>query len=84
MAKNEVKTKTADDGLRYKQKTPGSPFGGSTQMGTSTMSCFRCGRHRIRNLLRGASFLGKTQMVCNPSCKAVDEVLQAGSSKSNH
>ena len=36
-------TKIASDGLRYKSKEGGSPFGGSSPM--SSLSCFKCGLH---------------------------------------
>jgi len=41
-------TKIASDGLRYKSKESGSPFGGSGSMGT--MSCYKCGLHKLRSL----------------------------------
>ena len=35
------------DGLRYKAKVSGSPFGETNQYAhTATMSCFLCGKHR--------------------------------------
>lgn len=40
MAKAEVKTAVLEDGLRYKSKTPGSPFRASASFSGATMSCF--------------------------------------------
>ena len=41
------------------------------------MSCFLCGKHRLRNQLGTRKLLGKSQAVCAPSCKALDELLLA-------
>ena len=41
--------------------------------GGATMSCFICGKHRPRSLLKTRKLLGKAQQVCSPSCKALDE-----------
>jgi hypothetical protein len=41
-------TKINKDGLRYKSKEGGTPFGGSSNIGT--MSCYKCGLHKTRNL----------------------------------
>ena len=39
------------------------------------MSCFMCGKHRARSLMGTRKVLGKSQAVCSPSCKALDEAL---------
>jgi hypothetical protein len=75
MAKEEVKTRIEADGLRYRSKAPGSPFAPAGAFGGSTMSCFLCGTHRPRSMLKMRKLLGKSQTVCNPSCKAVAEQL---------
>jgi hypothetical protein len=36
------------------------------------MSCFLCGKHRSRSLLKSRKLLGKVQFVCAPSCKELD------------
>jgi len=37
------------------------------------MSCFLCGKHRQREVLKMRSLFGKHQSVCAPSCKELDE-----------
>jgi hypothetical protein len=36
------------------------------------MSCFLCGKHRPRSMMKSRKFLGKNQSVCAPSCSAVE------------
>jgi len=73
MSKPATKTKILDDGLRYQSKVSGSPFNGVSYFGASTMSCFLCGKHRLRSTMATRSFAGKSHAVCSPSCKAADE-----------
>ena len=73
MAKADTKTKIVADGLRYKSKVSGSPFTAATSFGAATMSCFLCGKHRARSQMISKKILGKSQAVCSPSCKALDE-----------
>ena len=73
MARADSKTAVLADGLRYKSKVSGSPFGGAGSFGSATMSCFLCGKHRARSLLTTRKIAGKSQPVCSPSCKALDE-----------
>ena len=68
MAKDEIKTTIDSDGLRYRSKPAGSPFGSAGAFTTATMSCFLCGKHRPRASLKGRKLLGRTQFVCAPSC----------------
>ena len=68
MAKAEIKTSIDSDGLRYRSKSPGSPFVAAGGLGAATMSCFLCGKHRARTALKSRKLLGKTQFVCAPSC----------------
>ena len=75
MAKAESKTTVLPDGLRYKSKVSGSPFMAAASFGGATMSCFLCGKHRPRAMLGSRRVLGKSQTVCAPSCKALDESL---------
>ncbi len=63
------------DGLRYKSKVSGSPFKATTTFGAATMSCFLCGKHRPRSMMKTRKVLGKAQAVCAPSCKEMDEKL---------
>ena len=74
-SKGEVKTAMLADGLRYKAKAPGSPFRASASFSGATMSCFICGKHRVRSQLRTRQLVGKPQTVCAPSCKALDELM---------
>ena len=76
MARADAKTAVLADGLRYKSKVSGSPFAATTSFGAATMSCFMCGKHRARSLMGTRKVLGKSQAVCSPSCKALDEALQ--------
>lgn len=78
MAKADTKTSIDSDGLRYRSKTPGSPFTAAGAFGAATMSCFLCGKHRPRSQLKSRRLLGKAQFVCSPSCKEADA---EGSSK---
>jgi hypothetical protein len=73
MAKDEIKTTIDSDGLRYRSKPAGSPFGSAGAFTTATMSCFLCGKHRPRASLKGRKLLGRTQFVCAPSCKELAE-----------
>jgi len=75
LAKVETKTTIVSDGLRYKSKTPGSPFKATSSFGGATMSCFLCGKHRPRSAMKTRKVLGKPQAVCDPSCKAMDEAV---------
>ncbi len=75
MAKDTTKTLIEADGLRYKSKAPGSPFGSAGTYSSATMSCFLCGKHRPRAMLKSRKLLGKSQPVCAPSCKELEEQL---------
>ena len=59
-----------DDGLRYKRKATGSPFGSgcATGLHQASMSCFKCGTHRPRSELQTKRLLGKNQQVCAGGC----------------
>lgn len=56
------------DGLRYKNKPTGSPFAKITGSFGSTMSCFKCGKHRPSSELDTKKFMGKSQKVCKGGC----------------
>jgi hypothetical protein len=77
VAKDTTKTLIEADGLRYKSKAPGSPFAATSSFGAATMSCFLCGKHRPRAMLKSRKLLGKSQPVCAPSCKELEEQLAA-------
>ena len=63
-------TVMSDDGLRYKAKKAGSPFGQPQLMHfRTTMSCFKCGSHRTTDELESKRMLGKIQRVCAGGCK---------------
>ena len=66
-------TKIANDGLRYKSKEGGSPFGpGGT---TGTMSCYKCGVHKSRALGTFKRLLGQSMFMCG-DCKPVKIALK--------
>lgn len=56
------------NGLRYASKTSGSPFTGRGNFNAACMSCFLCGRHRPRSVLRHRRLLGRQRLVCAESC----------------
>ena len=65
-------TQIASNGLRYKSKEGGSPFGGSNP--TSTMSCYKCGLHKPRGLGTFKRLLNQSMFMCGdckPTPKAV-------------
>ena len=69
MSKDQQTTKIDEAGLRYRSKVSGSPFASAGVFGMATMSCFLCGKHKPRSSMKTKKFLGKSQMVCDPSCK---------------
>ena len=78
MSKPVTKSSILEDGLRYKAKASGSPFTtSSAYAGNSTMSCFLCGKHRARSQLKTKKLLGRSQVVCSPSCAEVEEMLKS-------
>ena len=81
MAKDDIKTTIEADGLRYRSKTPGSPFASAGVFSAATMSCFLCGKHRARQSLKSRKMLGKTQFVCSPSCKTPQESKETPASE---
>lgn len=69
MSKPVTKSSILEDGLRYKAKSSGSPFGApGAYAGNATMSCFLCGKHRPRTDLMSKRLLGKSHVVCSPKC----------------
>ncbi len=75
MAKDSTKTTIEADGLRYRSKAPRSPFPATSSFAAATLSCSLCGKHRPRAMLKSKKLLGKSQPVCAPSCKELDEQL---------
>lgn len=55
-------TKIASDGLRYKSKQGGSPFAGSSPMGS--LSCYKCGLHKARSLGSFKKLAGQRMFCC--------------------
>ena len=78
MSTPTTKSRIDSDGLRYQTKVSGSPFHGFTHFNATTMSCYLCGTHRLRSAMKTRVLIGKTQLVCAPSCKAAREA-DAGS-----
>jgi hypothetical protein len=68
MSKSEPSTRLSEDGLRYSKKISGSPFTGAG----NTRSCFLCGVHRQSSSLKAKRILGRTEMVCAPSCHSAE------------
>jgi hypothetical protein len=65
-----TKSQIVRDGLRYKAKASGSPFGETNQYAhTATMSCFLCGKHRPRAQLMTRKLMDKVQNVCAQKCE---------------
>lgn len=77
MSRADTRTAVLPNGLRYKSKVSGSPFSAAESFGAATMSCFLCGKHRPRSAMTTRKVAGKSQPVCAPSCKALDEALAA-------
>lgn len=75
MTKDEKKDSITTDGLRYRSKTAGSPFGRVGPHVSATKSCYFCGKHRTHASLQFRRLLGKSQAVCAPSCKELDALL---------
>ncbi len=65
------KTQIAEDGLRYTAKASGSSYTKPAQgpVTGSTMSCFRCGRHKPLAELVSKRILGRNEKVCSVNCK---------------
>ncbi len=59
-------TLLTEDGLRYKFKEGGSLFRDSANM--STMSCYRCGRHKSRSLGAFVRVFNQRMFICE-TCK---------------
>ncbi|NDE04662.1 MAG: hypothetical protein EB003_08450 [Flavobacteriia bacterium] len=66
MNKDET-TKISADGLRYKSKEGGSPFGLSATV--ASMSCYKCGLHKARALGSFKRILNQSMFMC-AECKA--------------
>jgi hypothetical protein len=80
MAKEEKKDSITHDGLRYRTKTAGSPFGSVGPHVSATKSCYFCGKHRPVSSLLFRRLLGKSQAVCAPSCKELEALLDGSGS----
>jgi len=63
--KEEV-TKISADGLRYKSKKGGSPFGEGRP--SDTMSCYKCGQHKLRSLGSFRKIVNQHLFIC-ADCK---------------
>jgi hypothetical protein len=63
-----ISTRLSGNGLRYAAKQPGSPFPGTG----NARSCFICGKHRQLASLKAKRVLGRSEMVCSPTCNEVE------------
>ena len=73
MRKEDVATEISSDGLRYKSKSAGSPFGERGHI-VATMSCMKCGHHKPRSLGSYKRLLGASHFFCGdcrPQTKSV-------------
>jgi hypothetical protein len=61
----------SNDGLRYTARKPTGPRFGTPVFGSisTTMSCFKCGRHRPLSELITKKLLGRNQKVCAVNCQ---------------
>ncbi len=69
MTTDDISTFSAN-GLRYKSKQGGSPFGESSS--PSVTSCFKCGLNKARSLGSFRKLLGGSMFVCG-DCKPVQK-----------
>jgi hypothetical protein len=69
MSREVAETKIASDGLRYKAKVGGSPFG-TPSHANGTMSCYKCGLHKPRALGSFKRLLNQSMFFCG-DCKPV-------------
>lgn len=63
MSKKIDQTQISNDGLRYKQRAAGSPFG-SHSNSNAVRSCFLCGSHKPMNEGCTRKMAGRHQFVC--------------------
>lgn len=56
-----IKTEISPDGMRYKTRPTGSPFGPSSG---GTLSCYKCGQHKSRYLGANRWLCGKKMFGC--------------------
>jgi hypothetical protein len=71
------KTQISSDGLRYKSRTGGSPFGERGQTG-ATMSCFKCGVHKPRAYGSYKRLAGSLMFACYDCYPPKDKDAKAG------
>jgi hypothetical protein len=58
-----IKTEINSDGLRYKSRPTGSPFGPTGHAG-AIMSCFKCGKRKPRTQGANRMLVGKQMFGC--------------------
>jgi hypothetical protein len=56
-----IPTQISTDGLRYKSRPSGSPFGPNSG---ASLSCYKCGQHKSRNLGTNRVLCGKKMFGC--------------------
>ena len=71
MSTDDVETKIASDGLRYKAKVSGSPFGAASHA-NGTMSCMKCGLHKLRSKGSFKRYLNTNLFFCG-ECKPIKQ-----------
>lgn len=69
MKRNLTETQISLDGLRYRKKVSGSPFGMTGIMG-ATLGCYKCGKHKPRVQGSFKKLGAQTLFICG-DCKPV-------------
>ena len=72
-----VVDKVREGGLRYRTKKAGSMFapeGALVGFLGSSMSCFKCGKHRPMMSLVNRKILGINRKICDGGCNKVEAV----------
>ncbi|MFC6281151.1 hypothetical protein [Polaromonas aquatica] len=77
---HQESAKINPDGLRYKTKINGSPFGESIG---NTLSCIKCGNHKARSLLKIFLLAGSRQYKCTDDCGKTEDNLSTISTPEN-
>lgn len=71
------KNTVSADGLRYKTRKSGAEFTTPATGTALTMSCLKCGKYRLRSMMKNFKLAGANHPVCSPSCKELSEKLDA-------
>lgn len=75
MSRQPTETKIDETGLRYKAKIGGSPFGAPSHA-NSSMSCYKCGKHKPRGLGSFKCLLNQSMFFC-AECRPTKDATQS-------